>query len=307
MDGLHSGRLSNAAEPSATAASIAQEVEVPDPDEDDLDDLDGLVPDGSDALYLGRLICNLGLLDEFSSSNVTTVKESSHPMHALRQSNPPEHKSAPTATDDFNRQLEAQMAALMGDGEETPEMRAEIQGILQELSAVVETDPSSIPPPSGTGQAIPLAAGHNKFQDAILKTMQRMQDSGNRANAEAAVCEDSEDMLAQMLKDMQDGDSSASAGEPEISKMLMTMMEQLTNRDILYDPMKELNDKFPAWMSCHKSSTEADDLVRYEKQQQLITDIVGKFEESTYSDSNPKDREYIVERMQAVGLHDSTS
>ena len=50
MDGLHNGRLPDAADPSATAASIAQEVEVPDPDEDDLDDLDGLVPDGSDAL-----------------------------------------------------------------------------------------------------------------------------------------------------------------------------------------------------------------------------------------------------------------
>ncbi|KAL8899105.1 MAG: hypothetical protein Q9192_001740 [Flavoplaca navasiana] len=280
MDGLHNGRLSDAAEPSATAASIAQEVEVPDPAEDDLDDLDEL-------------------LDEFSSSNVTTVKESSHPSHALRQSNPPEHESAPTATDDFTRQLEAQMAALMGDGEETPEMRAEIQGMLQELSAVVETEPASIPPSSGIGQPIPLAAGDDTFQDAILKTMQRMQDSGDKAHAEAAAYDDSEDMLAQMLKDMQDGDSSASAGEPEFSKMLMTMMEQLTNKDILYDPMKELNDKFPAWMSHHKSSTEADDLVRYEKQQRLITDIVGKFEESTYSDSNPKDREYIVERMQA--------
>ncbi|KAL9042192.1 MAG: hypothetical protein Q9180_000772 [Flavoplaca navasiana] len=281
MDGLHNGRLSDTAEPSATAASIAQEVEVPDPAEDDLDDLDEL-------------------LDEFSSSNVTTVKESSHPSHALRQSNPPEHESAPTATDDFTRQLEAQMAALMGDGEETPEMRAEIQGMLQELSAVVETEPASIPPSLGIGQAIPLAAGDDTFQDAILKTMQRMQDSGDRAHAEAAAYDDSEDMLAQMLKDMQDGDSSASAGEPEFSKMLMTMMEQLTNKDILYDPMKELNDKFPAWMSHHKSSTEADDLVRYEKQQRLITDIVGKFEESTYSDSNPKDREYIVERMQAM-------
>jgi len=30
--------------------------------------------------------------------------------------------------------------------------------------------------------------------------------------------------------------------------MLLGMMEQLTNKDILYEPMKELDDKFPDWM-----------------------------------------------------------
>lgn len=307
MDGPHNDKQSTAAEPSATTTSVADHVEVPDPDEDDLDDLDGFVSVNFDALQLGRLISRLDLLDEFSSSKITAVDESGPPAHTPQQNIPPDHESSPSTTDDFTRQLQAQMAALMGDGEETPEMRKEIQAILQELSAAVETDSASVPPTSDIAQATPAAAADESFQDAILRTMQRMQDSGNKAHAEAAAGEDSEDILAQMLKEMQNGDSSASAGEPEFSKMLMTMMEQLTNKDILYDPMKELNDKFPAWMSNHKVSVEADDLLRYEKQQRLITEIVGKFEESTYSDANAKDREYIVERMQEVDYHDTTS
>ncbi|KAL8654346.1 MAG: hypothetical protein Q9226_003473 [Calogaya cf. arnoldii] len=264
-----------------TTVSVADDVEVPDPDEDDLDDLDDL-------------------LDEFSSSNIAAGEQSGPPAHTPQQGIPPDHVSTPAATDDFTQQLQAQMAALIGDGEETPEMRKEIQAILQELSAVVGTDPTSILQSSEIGQATPAAAADESFQDAILRTMQRMQDSGNKAQAEAAAGEDSEDILAQMLKEMQNGDSSASAGDPEFSKMLMTMMEQLTNKDILYDPMKELNDKFPAWMSNHKASVKADDLLRYEKQQRLITEIVGKFEESKYSDTNANDREYIVERMQEM-------
>ncbi|KAI4237887.1 MAG: hypothetical protein LQ349_001508 [Xanthoria aureola] len=282
MDGPDIDKQSTAAEPSTATTSVAADVNVPDPAEDDLDDLDDL-------------------LDDFSSSKITTGEQSGPPAHTPQQNiSSDHHGSSPATTDGFTRQLEAQMAALMGDGEETPEMRKEIQAVLQELGAAVETEPASIPQTSDIGQAFPAAAADESFQDAILRTVQRMQDSGNIANVEAAAGEGSDDILAQMLEEMQNGDSSASAGEPEFSKMLMTMMEQLTNKDILYDPMKELNDKFPDWMSDHKASVEADDLLRYQRQQRLITEIVCKFEESTYSDANAKDREHIVKLMQEM-------
>jgi len=86
--------------------------------------------------------------------------------------------------------------------------------------------------------------------------------------------------------------------------MLMGMMEQLTNKDILYEPMKELHDKFPAWMSKNRSSTAPSDLRRYEEQQRLVGDIVARFERKSYSDENVADREFIVEcmqKMQAAG------
>lgn len=308
MDGPDIDKQSTAAEPSTATTSVAADVNVPDPAEDDLDDLDGLVPASFEILELGRLIGRLDLLDDFSSSKITTGEQSGPPAHTPQQNiSSDHHGSSPATTDGFTRQLEAQMAALMGDGEETPEMRKEIQAVLQELGAAVETEPASIPQTSDIGQAFPAAAADESFQDAILRTVQRMQDSGNIANVEAAAGEGSDDILAQMLEEMQNGDSSASAGEPEFSKMLMTMMEQLTNKDILYDPMKELNDKFPDWMSDHKASVEADDLLRYQRQQRLITEIVCKFEESTYSDANAKDREHIVKLMQEVDYHHSIS
>lgn len=307
MDGPDIDKKSIAAEPSTATTSVAADVNVPDPAEDDLDDLDGLVSASSKILELGRLIGRLDLLDDFSSSKITTGEQSGPPAHTPQQNISSDQGSSPATTDGFTRQLEAQMAALMGDGEETPEMRKEIQAVLQELGAAVETEPASVPQTSDMGQAFPAAAADESFQDAILRTVRRMQDSGNIPNVEAAAGEGSDDILAQMLEEMQNGDSSASAGEPEFSKMLMTMMEQLTNKDILYDPMKELNDKFPDWMSDNKGSVQADDLLRYQRQQRLITEIVCKFEESTYSDANAEDREHIVKRMQEVDYHNSIS
>lgn len=137
------------------------------------------------------------------------------------------------------------------------------------------------------------------FQDKIRQTMQRMQASGDQATA-AATSEGTDDVLAEMLKQMQGGDLSGPENEEDFSKMLMGMMEQLTNKEILYEPMKELHEKYPAWMEKNRSTVSRDDLRRYEEQQVLVAEIVAKFEQRDYSDSNAGHREYIVERMQKV-------
>jgi peroxin-19 len=144
------------------------------------------------------------------------------------------------------------------------------------------------------------SASDASFQETIRRTMERMQASGEQATA-AATEAGEDDLLADMLKSLQSGGlDGMNGGEEEFSKMLMGMMEQLTNKDILYEPMKELNEKFPGWMEKNKEKTPAEDLKRYEEQQALVKEIVAKFEESTYTDSNTADREYIVERMQKV-------
>ena len=194
------------------------------------------------------------------------------------------------------------MAALLGNVDETPEMRKEIEAMMHELGAAAdpgvtasaETDPNDTRVPS-----VFPPGGEDTFQETIRKTMERMQSSGKQATA-AAASEDPDDIMAQMLKEMQSGGLTGEGGEEDFSKMLLSMMEQLTNKDILYDPMKELYEKFPAWMRKNKDSQKSEDLRRYEEQQRLVGEIVVKFEEKGYSDSKAADREYIVERMQKV-------
>ena len=153
---------------------------------------------------------------------------------------------------------------------------------------------------SSTGPAFPPGT-EESFQETIRKTMQRMQESGQQATA-AATSEGADDVLAEMMKQMQ-GDAlgeGPAGSEEDFSKILLGMMEQLTNKDILYEPMKELHEKYPGWMQANRAKTPAGDLQRYEEQQTLVAEIVGKFEEKDYSDSKAEDREFIVERMQKV-------
>lgn len=194
------------------------------------------------------------------------------------------------------------MAALLGTVDETPEMKEEIEAMMREIGAAA--DPGMVAN-SNTGLNGPSvisaasSSGEDAFQETIRKTMERMHNSGEQATA-AAASDDPEDIMTQMLKEMQSGGVGGTEGEGSFSKMLLSMMEQLTNKDILYEPMKELYDKFPAWMNKNKHSTGKDDLKRYEEQQRLVGEIVGRFEEKGYSDSKAADREYIVERMQKV-------
>lgn len=189
-------------------------------------------------------------------------------------------------------------------------MQAQFESMMKELGgAGALEDIAGVAGPSGAkSKSVPAATsskpqssatGDETFQETIKKTMERMQASGESATA-AASADDTDDLLAELMKQMQGGGLDGEGGEEEFSKMLMGMMEQLTNKEILYEPMKELDDKFPSWMEKNKATVSKEDFARYTEQQGLVSEIVKKFEEKSYADSNVADREYIVERMQKV-------
>jgi len=263
--------------------------DVPDPEEDDLDDLDDM-------------------LDEFSATKI-------HAQDEVPKTSGPDRPTAAVnaipgaegiSDKDFAKQLEAGMAELLGGMETSSEMQAQFETMLRDLGGAAAfgeaagLEASSNQPKSPASASKEAAMGEKSFQDTINKTMERMQASGQEATA-AATADDTDDILAEIMKQMAAGGGMDGEGnEEDFSKMLLGMMEQLTNKEILYDPMKELHDKFPEWMEKNKDAVSKDDLARYKEQQKLVAEIVAKFEEKTYTDSSVPDREYIVERMQKM-------
>ncbi|KAF4595101.1 Pex19 protein [Ophiocordyceps camponoti-floridani] len=261
-------------DPEAQAAASLDEV--PDPDEDDLDDLDDM-------------------LGEFSAVNLDSSKAPAASSEAPPDPVPQSTQKADEeiSEDEFARQLQAGMADLLGELEKSPEMQEQLEDMFKHIAAESSAGASSSAPSTAD------AGADASFQDTIRRTMERMQTSGDQATA-AAASEGADDFMSEMLKQLSSGDFNAEGSDEDLSKMLMGMMEQLTNKDILYEPMKELDEKFPDWFVKNKDKTPAPDLKRYEEQQGLVREIVAKFEESSYSDSNPSDREYIVDRMQKM-------
>ncbi|CAH0005006.1 unnamed protein product [Clonostachys byssicola] len=290
--------------PTASSGNTAQKTEepevesFPDPDEDDLDDLDDM-------------------LDEFSSVKIDAKPATASPNPPPpTASAAPKPETAPTAApvpepnveedlseEEFAKQLQAGMADLLGQLDSSPDMQAQFEDMFKKMNeAAEEAGLGEEASKSTEGNAKSTAAppvNDASFQDTIRRTMERMQNSGEQATA-AAASSGENDFMSEMLKQLSSGELGGEGGDEEFSKMLMGMMEQLTNKEILYEPMKELHEKFPAWLEKNRASTPADDLKRYDLQQKLVNEIVAKFEERTYSDSNAADREYIVDRMQKM-------
>ncbi|CAK7270565.1 Peroxisome chaperone and import receptor [Sporothrix epigloea] len=320
----------------AVAASTADHdddmEDVPDPDEDDLDDLDDLLDDFSATK-----------LDSKAPATATTTSAA-----AASQTNPAPALS-PGLEDDadmeallndeeFSKQLQAGMADLIGEIENSPDVQAQFESLFKEFGLATDGSGGNVDlaaaAAAATGQAAAAhvaaqsslddasiaksapaaaasasklsptpAAKDASFQDTIRRTMERMQASGDQATAAAAAdSESTDDMISELMKQLQSGGLGGPGGgdEEDLTKMLMGMMEELTNKDILYEPMKELDDKFPAWMEANRSKTSAEDLKRYEGQQVIVREIVTRFELPSYSDTNPEHREYIVDRMQKM-------
>ncbi|KAJ5452213.1 Pex19 protein [Penicillium cf. griseofulvum] len=161
------------------------------------------------------------------------------------------------------------------------------------------TQASSTP---AAAAAAAISEQPDSFNDAIKRTMGRMKESGDKATAAASNEDDiSDDMLAQLLKAVEAGASGAGE-DGDLSKMFMGMMEQLSNKEMLYEPMKELDVKFGPWIEKNKGSgkVSAEDMERFETQARVVKQIVGKFEEKGFSDDDPKCREYVWERMQEM-------
>ncbi|CAM1500938.1 Fc.00g101000.m01.CDS01 [Cosmosporella sp. VM-42] len=270
-----------------TKAPVEEVEDVPDPDEDDLDDLDDM-------------------LDEFSTVNLSSKKpEPARPAKLEPAKEPvPTSSAAKEPTDDdtfseeeFAQQLQAGMADLLGEMDQNPDMQKQIEEMFKSIGAAAGEDEAA---PSKSAASDPETAKIDaSFQETIRRTMERMKDSGDQATA-AAASGASDDFMSEILKQMSAGDLGGEGSEEEFSKMLMGMMEQLTNKEILYEPMKELDDKFPDWLVKNREKTPKEDLKRYEDQQVFVREIVSKFEEKTYSDENATDREFIVDRMQKM-------
>jgi peroxin-19 len=292
------------AAPTTSAAPPPPPEVASDPEEDDLSDLDDVLDEFANT--------KLDAKAPTASSIAASYPKSGDAPSSSGPGRPPEDVSPAELLlddqDEFQKQLQKEMEQLLGQGD----FQKQFEDIMKEMSAEMgganpleagvhaqSQGPKAEGAAPTSSEKETAAKAEKSFQETIKKTMERMQTSSDTA-ASAAASSSQDDILAQMLASMESGGFGGEGGDEDFSKVLMGMMEQLTNKDILYEPMKELDDKFPKWMEENKAKVEKDDLKRYEEQQTLVREIVGRFERKGYSDDNAQDREYIVERMQKV-------
>ncbi|KAJ2933035.1 hypothetical protein H1R20_g4066, partial [Candolleomyces eurysporus] len=169
---------------------------------------------------------------------------------------------------------------------------------------------------SGAPSSSSGAAGEN-FQDKIKQTMgkfKEMEDKAKAAESSGSADGLNPEAMEEMLKSLKDlglGDlggldgSGEGESEAELAGFLESMMGQLMNKDILYDPLKELADGFPPYLAKPPKPISDEDRERYGKQLICVNKIVAIFEQPSYSDSDTEAGKQVVELMSEMQTYGS--
>ena len=183
-------------------------------------------------------------------------------------------------------------------------MKAQLDELFSTVEQEDHTKASENPRPGTSSSA---AGPKLSFKDTIAGLTEQLENSDKAATeniASGAGTSDEDALLAQLLKNLSTGALSGEGGgsEEDFTNMLLGMMEQLTAKEILYDPMKELRQGFPGWIDKNKDKVPDEEMRKHREQLKLVNEIVSKYEEPGYSDDDADSRKYIIDRMQIVSL-----
>lgn len=173
----------------------------------------------------------------------------------------------------------------------------EFQNILEQAFQELSTD-------TATGENIQtllgsLASQENKQEEPIgtdvdvgvARTLQGMARAAeDMEGVEAAKAEEmGEDMMQDMMKEFEKmGEKKDFAG------IVDGMMQQLLSKEVMYEPMKQICEKFPAWLAEKESLLEPAEYARYGKQYQYFQQLVAVYE------TEPDNYERLTELMQEM-------
>lgn len=140
----------------------------------------------------------------------------------------------------------------------------------------------------------------NNFEHVMAETMERLKKLGETIDEKIKNDPSGgnpEDMLTQLLAGFGDKDM-------DMQKMLVDMLEQLSLKEVLYEPIKELNTKFPPYLKENGDKLDKETRENYHKQYELTNEILAIFDAPTYTDDDKAKREQVnalLELLQELG------
>ncbi|KAI9309409.1 Pex19 protein family-domain-containing protein [Cunninghamella echinulata] len=266
------------------------------PTQDDESDLDDIL-DG---------VC-VYVLDDFNGVSIkdkdTTTKPpaaTSEPKVTTKENQ--EEGSLDDVLDNeaFAKQLQEGMEEFMGNLDQDPEMKAAFEKVWSTFDPSLLAEEAnkeaarSVPPTdakSSSSSSSSAAKNPASFQDTINQTMNKLKDSSKQVDT--AINEENDDaFMAELMKQME---GLTDGGDFE--NVLEGMMSQLMSKEMLYEPMKDLVEKYPAWLEENKDKTDKEQYENYKKQFELCKKIVAEYDAPGFDEKNEAQAKKIMDLM----------
>ncbi|KAG1785454.1 Pex19 protein family-domain-containing protein [Suillus plorans] len=190
------------------------------------------------------------------------------------------------------------------DEDETAEQREERERTLAPAweAMLIEgvdgtTDPSLT---QGAPPIAPKTGEKDDFQSRMRNTMNKLKESeSGLKSSDPSSSAPSPDSFEALLSQFGDED------EEEMQGVLEAMMGQLMGKDVLYEPLRELSDKFSDYLKANVATLPSGDKSRYDAQIICMKQLLEIFESKDYADNDDETRLEIVDLMGELQNHGS--
>eukprot|EP00544_Gedaniella_sp_CCMP2646_P009073 CAMPEP_0202498302 /NCGR_PEP_ID=MMETSP1361-20130828/25489_1 /ASSEMBLY_ACC=CAM_ASM_000849 /TAXON_ID=210615 /ORGANISM="Staurosira complex sp., Strain CCMP2646" /LENGTH=319 /DNA_ID=CAMNT_0049130137 /DNA_START=15 /DNA_END=974 /DNA_ORIENTATION=+ len=186
------------------------------------------------------------------------------------------------ALDSFMQQLQSQLASEFENIEASQSNPA--SPATSDKTSTEKASPSAETPPSDTDD-----------KTNVDRTISKLLNDMATAN----VTDDAEDLPEgggeeAMLKDMMKEFENMAGGGLNQDAILDGMMQQLVSKDIMYEPMKQVTDRFPSWLEENKDNLSEEEFQNRSKQYKCFQKLVEVYE------SEPANVKKLMKLMQDV-------
>ncbi|KAJ7239946.1 Pex19 protein family-domain-containing protein [Mycena haematopus] len=147
------------------------------------------------------------------------------------------------------------------------------------------------------------AGATDDFQAKIRAAMHKLNEGESTLQDEASAAggDSLEALLAQLNGLGGEGGADLPADEAELAGFIENMMGELMSKEVLYEPLTELADKFPPYLASHSPSSVppllAADRTRYESQLARVRTVLAIFDAPDFRDEDKEKRERVVSLM----------
>ena len=147
----------------------------------------------------------------------------------------------------------------------------------------------------------PAEESYEKIREKLRQTINQLHDNSSSASGQDLT----EEELNKMFNNFDLGGPEGPGEESftNLLPMMEGMMQSLLSKELLYQPMKDIAEKFPDWLADNRNKVSDEEFVKYNKQFELTKKICFLYEEEASSDTaevKKKRFDLVMELMQKM-------
>ncbi|KAG7708607.1 hypothetical protein KL949_004840 [Ogataea haglerorum] len=180
-------------------------------------------------------------------------------------------------------------------GAQDPDLSKNLGGFLDDIGK------------QNSGSSSPRPATRNNFQDVISETINRLKESGEQVDKSIKEEDGNDELITSLLKSLDlnldlKGLEGQNGGVEDVGNLLVEMLDKLSSKNVLYEPLNDLYQKFPAWLENPENQQDGN-YTKYQQQYAVIKQIISTFDLPDHEDK--KYKEIIsskLEELQELGM-----